>query len=251
MNTTRAEQTAKGSQNKNHNTKLSFARSLLSFVLSFSMVSSSVPMEAIAAARSDAANTTADGQSLQDAIDSGAVAIEGDGTVVASDVPQEEPANTPAPAPTPDAAPASAPDAQQHVLQRSFTAADGNTWQVELSYTDAAAIPADAELRAAVAEYLAPIRARGAGSLILGCTHYGLIEQAIRDCLGDGVLLIGAADCAAHELADYLRENDLCGAAGEELFFTSGSAEEFTAHASIFLGRPPRSAVCHVPAMEV
>ena len=111
--------------------------------------------------------------------------------------------------------------------------------------------PADAELRAAVAEYLAPIRARGAGSLILGCTHYGLIEQAIRDCLGDGVLLIGAADCAAHELAEYLRENDLCGAAGEERFFTSGSAEEFTAHASIFLGRPPRSAVCHVPAMEV
>jgi glutamate racemase len=77
------------------------------------------------------------------------------------------------------------------------------------------------------------------------------IEQAIRNCLGDGVLLIGAADCAAHELADYLRENDLCGTAGEARFFTSGSAEAFTAHASIFLGRPPRSAVCHVPAMEV
>lgn len=109
----------------------------------------------------------------------------------------------------------------------------------------------NAELRAAVAEYLGPIRERGAGSLILGCTHYGLIEQAIRDCLGDGVLLIGAADCAAHELADYLRENDLCGTAGEERFFTSGSAEEFTAHASLFLGRPPRTAVRHVPAMEV
>jgi glutamate racemase len=111
--------------------------------------------------------------------------------------------------------------------------------------------PADAELRAAVAEYLTPIRARGAGSLILGCTHYGLIEQAIRDYLGDGVLLIGAADCAAHELADYLRENDLCGTAGEERFFTSGSAEEFTSHASLFLGRPPRTVVRHVPAMEV
>ncbi len=111
--------------------------------------------------------------------------------------------------------------------------------------------PANAELRAAVAEYLAPIRERGAGSLILGCTHYGLIERAIRAYLGDGVLLIGAADCAAHELAVYLRENDLCGTAGEERFFTSGSAEEFTAHASLFLGRPPRSAVCHVPAMEV
>ena len=109
----------------------------------------------------------------------------------------------------------------------------------------------NAELRAAVAEYLRPIRERGAGSLILGCTHYGLIEQAIRDCLGDGVLLIGAADCAAHELADYLRENDLCGTAGEERFFTSGSAEEFTAHASLFLGRAPRTAVRHVPAMEV
>ncbi|MBQ7473954.1 MAG: glutamate racemase [Oscillospiraceae bacterium] len=109
----------------------------------------------------------------------------------------------------------------------------------------------NAELCAAVAEYLAPIRARGAGSLILGCTHYGLIEQAIRNELGEGVLIIGAADCAAHELALWLRENQLCGAAGEERFFTSGSAEEFTAHASLFLGHKPRTAVCHVPAMEV
>ena len=111
--------------------------------------------------------------------------------------------------------------------------------------------PDDAELRAAVAEYLTPIRQRGAGSLILGCTHYGLIERAIRDFLGEETVLIEAAACAARETAAYLRENELCGTAGEERFFTSGSAEEFTSHASLFLGRAPRSAVRHVPAMEV
>ena len=111
--------------------------------------------------------------------------------------------------------------------------------------------PDDAELRAAVAEYLGPIRERGAGSLILGCTHYGLIEQAIRAFLGDEVILTEASACAARELADYLRGQEGCGTGGDEQFFTSGSAEEFTSHASLFLGRAPRTAVRHVPAMEV
>jgi glutamate racemase len=110
--------------------------------------------------------------------------------------------------------------------------------------------PDDEALRAAVAEYLAPIREKGAAALILGCTHYGLIEEAIRRFLGEGPRLIEAAACAAGELAGWLKENDLCGGAGEEHFCTSGSAEDFARLSAVFLGRPPHGAVEQVPEME-
>ncbi len=111
--------------------------------------------------------------------------------------------------------------------------------------------PDDASLAAAVEEYLAPIRAAGVSSLILGCTHYGLIETAIRRFMGQNVRLIEAADCAARELAAWLKAEELCGGTGEERFLTSGSAEDFTRLSAVFLGRAPRGAVEHVPEREV
>ena len=111
--------------------------------------------------------------------------------------------------------------------------------------------PDDAALQRAVAEYLAPIRDAGAGTLVLGCTHYGLIEEAIRRFMGEDVRVIEAAECAARELADWLRQEKLCGGTGEEHFCTSGSAEDFTRLSAVFLGRAPRRPVEHVPEMEV
>ena len=112
-------------------------------------------------------------------------------------------------------------------------------------------LPDDSALQSAVAEYLAPICEKGAGTLILGCTHYGLIGEAIRRFTGDGIRVIEASACAAAELADYLKEHELCGGTGEEHFCTSGSAEDFTRLSAVFLGRTPRGAVEHVPEMEV
>ena len=109
----------------------------------------------------------------------------------------------------------------------------------------------DAALQAAVAEYLAPLKAAGVRSLILGCTHYGLIEEAIRRFMGRRIHVVEASACAARELADWLREEGLCGGAGEELFCSSGSAEDFARLSAVFLGREIRGAVEHVPEMEV
>ena len=111
--------------------------------------------------------------------------------------------------------------------------------------------PDDEALRAAVAEYLAPLREKGVEALILGCTHYGLIEAAIRRYLGEGPYMIEAAACAARELADWLKREKLCGGRGEERFCTSGSAEDFTRFSAVFLGRAPRGEVAHLPEMEV
>ena len=111
--------------------------------------------------------------------------------------------------------------------------------------------PDDAALFSAVEEYLTPIRDAGADTLILGCTHYGLIEEAIRRFTGGSMTLIEASDCAARELARWLQEEGLCGGTGEERFCTSGSAGDFTRLSSVFLGRAPRGEVSHVPEMEV
>ena len=41
--------------------------------------------------------------------------------------------------------------------------------------------PDDALLRDAVARYLEPVRDAGAAALLLGCTHYGIIDRALRE----------------------------------------------------------------------
>lgn len=108
--------------------------------------------------------------------------------------------------------------------------------------------PDDAALMAAVAAYLDPIRARGARALILGCTHYGLIETPIRRYLGGDVRLIEASACAARELAAWLRERDLCGGSGEARYYSSGSPAEFSRLCALFLGEEAHAG--HVEPME-
>ena len=105
--------------------------------------------------------------------------------------------------------------------------------------------PGDDALMAAVERHLAPVRRAGAAALLLGCTHYGIIGEAIQQYLGGDTALIGAADCAAAALRDVLYERGLCGGQRQERFFTSGSAADFAAAAATFLGREIP------PAMEV
>jgi len=95
----------------------------------------------------------------------------------------------------------------------------------------------DPALQAAVAEYLAPMKAAGIDALLLGCTHYGLIRGALSAYLGAQVQLVGAAECAAAETAKYLQENGLCGSEGREEFYTSGNPADFTGPAALFLNR--------------
>ena len=107
----------------------------------------------------------------------------------------------------------------------------------------------DPLVRAAVANYLAPLR--GADAVLLGCTHYGIIGEAIGDFLGEGTALVSAAESGAAALCEYLIKNDLRGRGGGERFLTSGRAEDFTAAASTFLGRPLAGRVEALPVMEV
>lgn len=103
-------------------------------------------------------------------------------------------------------------------------------------------LPSDPMVQEVVARSLGPLR--GVGALLLGCTHYGLIAEAISAYLGGDVILVGAADSAAQCLEKYLRENDmLASRGGSESYYTSGSTADFEALAPLMLGYELKSAV--------
>ena len=60
--------------------------------------------------------------------------------------------------------------------------------------------------RAVLREYLAPLRRHRIDTLILGCTHYPLLKQAIRLTLGPGVALIDSAASCADFVRDRLHQ---------------------------------------------
>lgn len=82
----------------------------------------------------------------------------------------------------------------------------------------------DAVLRL-LEEFIAPMRARGADTLVLGCTHYSLIKPQISRVAGTGVTIVDAGLAVAKELQRRLGQETLTAGAGDTApveFFTSG-----------------------------
>lgn len=104
----------------------------------------------------------------------------------------------------------------------------------------------DAAVRSIVAESLEPLRKAGVQALLLGCTHYGLIAEAISDYMGKDVELIAAADASARALSAYLKDKDMQADGGFEQYYTSGSTENFSALAPLMLGYGLKSGVRHI-----
>ena len=109
--------------------------------------------------------------------------------------------------------------------------------------------PDDPVLRSAVERALAPVRGVPFSAVLLGCTHYGIIEAAISRAL-PGIRLLSAADCGAEAVRDYLVSHDLTGGAGETRFYISRDPADFDAFASRYLALGPVRAE-QVPIMEL
>ena len=108
----------------------------------------------------------------------------------------------------------------------------------------------DAELEAAVAEYLAPMKGAGLAGLGLCCTHYGIISDSIHAFLGEELPLVAASESAAEEVCEYLRRENKTGGSGKLKLYTSGDAEELRAFASALLGEAELD-IEALPPMEV
>lgn len=78
-------------------------------------------------------------------------------------------------------------------------------------------------------------------TLILGCTHYPLLIDKVRQYTPSGVNIIEQGGIVAESLADYLLRHPeietLCTKGGTTTFYTTENAEKFRQSASLFLQR--------------
>lgn len=109
----------------------------------------------------------------------------------------------------------------------------------------------DPAVQSCVAESLEPLREQGISALLLGCTHFGYLSEAISAYLGEDVRLVSASYCAAKSMSSYLKARAMTGGTGRVQYCTSGSGEEFAMHASRLLGRNVSALVSEVSPMEV
>ncbi len=99
--------------------------------------------------------------------------------------------------------------------------------------------PKDALVKAAVEDELRELKRLGVDTLILGCTHFPLLGEAIADYMGADVHLISCGGEAALALGEYLHGENMLNPAREKGFrrwFTSGDADAFSRSAEVFLG---------------
>lgn len=98
----------------------------------------------------------------------------------------------------------------------------------------------DEVTRLTARRYLAPLKAEGVDTLLMGCTHFPLLAPILADELGPGVTLIDAGQTAAAASARLLSREGLLaapGRTGRARFFVSDRPEDFTRVADMFLGR--------------
>ncbi len=77
-------------------------------------------------------------------------------------------------------------------------------------------------------------------TLILGCTHYPILENKIRQYLSPEVQIMSQGSIVAESLFDYLNRHpemdNRCSKNGKVEFFTTENPEKFSQTASIFVG---------------
>ncbi|MFL6521435.1 MAG: glutamate racemase [Chthoniobacterales bacterium] len=64
-----------------------------------------------------------------------------------------------------------------------------------------------------ILQYLAPLMQDGVDTLVLGCTHYPLLRNAIARLVGDKIALVDSAQNCALAVRDLLQRENLCASA--------------------------------------
>jgi glutamate racemase len=99
-------------------------------------------------------------------------------------------------------------------------------------------LPGDRVTEIVAEEYLAPLKAEGVDTLLLGCTHYPLLIEIISSVMGGNVRLVDAGAEAARFAVDLLSARDARAdsmRAGSCQYLVSDRPDDFSRLASIFL----------------
>ncbi|MEO8332609.1 MAG: glutamate racemase [Gallionella sp.] len=94
------------------------------------------------------------------------------------------------------------------------------------------------EARRLIERYTAPLLARGADTLILGCTHYPFLAPLIREVLGEQITLVDTGAAVARELKRRVETELPARSSGEPSaqFWTSGETADATRIMSVLWG---------------
>lgn len=82
-------------------------------------------------------------------------------------------------------------------------------------------------------------------AVLLGCTHYPLLIQKIRQFLPTHIQIINQAEIVARSLIDYLHRHpeidERCSKNGNRTFYTTDSTENFDKQSAVFFGQNVKS----------
>ena len=112
---------------------------------------------------------------------------------------------------------------------------------VEAGYVDHSEESRQQVTKLVIAQYLTEVREAGVDTLILGCTHYPLLTDIIRDIMGPEVALVSAGEESAFELKRLLKAGSLRAdetREGGADFYVSDRPEDFEKLAAVFLEEP-------------
>lgn len=91
-----------------------------------------------------------------------------------------------------------------------------------------------------VKEYLKPLRTDPVDTIILGCTHYPLLEEIIQEEVGDAVQIVDSAATCADTVAEILQTRGMNNTLRESIshqFFVSDNPEKFHRLGQQYIGQ--------------
>lgn len=91
-----------------------------------------------------------------------------------------------------------------------------------------------------VRQYLMPIIESDIDTVILGCTHYPLMVEIIRNELSQDKILVDSSECCVRNIKVHLEKNNLFTEAKnlpKNFYFVTGSPEAFDAKCSVILNQ--------------
>lgn len=98
----------------------------------------------------------------------------------------------------------------------------------------------DKETEEALKSYLEPLKEKGIDTLVLGCTHYPLLIDIVKDIVPE-INIVCSGESSLGSLRKLLAENGLlndCKNKGTAEFFVTGETSYFEKNGSIFLSSP-------------
>ncbi len=96
-------------------------------------------------------------------------------------------------------------------------------------------------LKSILEKYLYPLIKRNIDTLLLGCTHYSLIEKQIRNVLGEGITIVSEAVVIPEKLKNYFENHPeiekLIKKNQKREYYVSDFSEQYNVLVKLFLGR--------------